>query len=324
MKPRISVVIPTYRRPELLTRCIEALAVQTLPVSDYDILVCDDAAEGSTARLVAELGWRFDLEHTLHYVAVRGRHGPAAARNLGWRTARADVIAFTDDDTVPTSDWLEAGLCALAPGVAAVGGRIRMPLGHPPTDYERDARGLERAEFATANCFVRREALVAVGGFDERFRLAWREDSDLQFSLLAAGFAVTDAPNAVVVHPIRPAPFGVSVRQQRKVFYDALLYKKHRLLYRRRINPHWQWRYLATSAALLALFAGIALHLAGVVVVAGVSWGTLTAAFLVRRLKGTVKSARHVAEMLLTTLIIPPLALFWRYAGAIRFRVLFL
>ena len=80
-----------------------------------------------------------------------------------------------------------------------------MPLPERPTDYEADASGLARAEFATANVFVKRAALALVNGFDERFTSAWREDSDLQFALLATGGRIVRAPDALVIHPVRPA-----------------------------------------------------------------------------------------------------------------------
>jgi hypothetical protein len=63
-----------------------------------------------------------------------------------------------------------------------------------PTDYERDAHGLERSEFVTANCFVSKRGLERLGGFDERFPLAWREDSDLHFRLLRVGARLAHAP----------------------------------------------------------------------------------------------------------------------------------
>ena len=68
---------------------------------------------------------------------------------------------------------------------------------------------------------------TAIGGFDERFPEAWREDSDLQFTLLEQGYTIKPAPQAVVTHPVRPAPWGVGLKMQRKSQFEALLYKKH-------------------------------------------------------------------------------------------------
>jgi cellulose synthase/poly-beta-1,6-N-acetylglucosamine synthase-like glycosyltransferase len=111
----------------------------------------------------------------------RRRGTPAGAQRPG------EIVAFTDDDTVPARDWLCSGLQAFADNVDGVAGRIIVPLPEAPTDFERNMAGLERAEFATANCFYRRSALAAVGGFDERFTAPWREDADLSSRCSNAG-----------------------------------------------------------------------------------------------------------------------------------------
>jgi glycosyltransferase involved in cell wall biosynthesis len=286
--PLVSVVVPTCGRPELLARCLAALEKQTLPRGDYEVIVVDDS---------------------------KLRSGPAAARNRGWRQARAEVVAFTDDDTEPQPGWLERGLRAIGQADAA-SGRIVMPIPATPTDYERDAQGLERAEFVTANCFLRRDTLERLGGFDEDFRLAWREDSDLHFRLLQCGARLVRAPDAVVVHPVRPAEWGVSLKQQKKVMFDALLFKKHRRLYRERIRAGARWDYYVITGALGLTLAGSS--------VAALVWIALTGRFFVHRMRGASRRPSHVIEMLVTSILIPPVAVFWRFAGALRYRVAFL
>jgi len=271
--------------------------------------------------------WRRRLYYNagarLRFTSLRERRGPAAARNAGWRLATADIIAFTDDDTVPTPTWLSTALRALD-GAAAATGSIVTPIDDDPTDYELDATGLERAEFVTANCFCRRAVLEELGGFDERFSRAWREDSDLHFRLLAAGRRIVQVPDAVVVHPIRPARWGVSLSQQQKVQFDALLFKKHPALYRQRIRRAPRWDYYLTAAALLV---GLGALLGGNAPAAAIGialWTVLTLRFCWARLRRTAKSASHVAEMIVTSAAIPLLAVFWRAVGAVRYRVMFL
>lgn len=336
--PRVSVVVPTYRRRALLARCLEALIEQDLPPSAYEIIVADDEASPLTRQLVETMACQARASSkvergggpVLRYVAVRGRHGPAAARNAGWRLAQGEIIAFTDDDTVPAPDWLRAGLSAFRDGVVGVAGRIEVPLPPIPTDYERNTAGLERGEFVTANCFYRRTALEAVGGFDERFTIAWREDADLFFRLLerypATGCAarLVKAPAALVVHPVRPAPWGVSVMQQANNRFNALLYKKHPRLYRQYIQPSPPWRYYRIVGTLLTAFAALGLGRHRLALAAALGWLALTARFCAERLRGTSRTPRHVAEMAVTSALIPPLAVFWRLYGAVKFRVLFL
>ena len=283
----VSVVVPTCGRPALLERCRAALERQSLPRSRYEILVADDTAL---------------------------RSGPAAARNRGWRRARAPIVAFTDDDTVPDARWLEEGIAAVRRGADAAVGRTVMPIPRAPTDYERNESGLERAEFITANCFVRRYVLERLGGFDESFRLPWREDSDLHFRLLEGGLRIARAERAVVVHPVRPAPWGVSLRQQRKVMFDALLFRKHPRLYRERIRATPRWDYYVIVGSLVASLASPWWLLV---------WATLTARFCAQRLRGTSKAPAHVAEMIVTSVLIPLLSVFWRLVGALKYRVAF-
>src|SRR5690606_13026848 len=131
--------------------------------------------------------------------------------------------------------WLEAGLKVMSSlDVDAATGRIEMPLPERPSDIERDAARLSEAEFVTANCFVRKSVMTEIGGFDERFRVAWREDSDLHFSLLERGATLVRAEDALVVHPLRPTSFAAGIGMQKKIIYDVLLYCKHPRLYRER------------------------------------------------------------------------------------------
>lgn len=321
---RASVVVPTYHRPDLLDRCLSALAAQDLDAASFEVIVADDAASEATRRQVA--AWADRTSVAMQYIPVSSTRGPAGARNAGWRSAQGEIIAFTDDDCIPTPGWLRAGLDAFAegPDVNAATGRMIVPLPDDPTDYQRNEAGLEEAEFVTANCFVRRGALEAIGGFDERFTAAWREDSDLQFNLLKAGRRIVRAPGAVVVHPVRPAPWGISLRQQRKTLFDALLYKKHPELYRGQIRPRPPWDYYASVAAIAAAVAGVAAGATLMAAAGAGSWLAITGRFCVRRLQRTSRAPRHVAEMIVTSALIPPISVFWRLYGALRFRVLFL
>lgn len=316
----VSVVVPTSGRDSLLDRCLTALALQELDKGEFEVVVVDDAASEDTRRLVES--WRDRSQTHFRYLRNEGR-GPAAARNTGWRAACHDVIAFTDDDCVPDRGWLRAGQAAMEAGADGAWGRLIMPLRKSPTDYEHDAARLSRAEFVTANCFCSRAALECVGGFDERFTSAWREDSDLFFSFLERDGRLVHAGAAVVVHPIRPARWGVSLGQQRKNVFNALLYKKHPALYRERIQSEPPWLYYTAVTALLLALGARAAH-ASFGWFALAAWSGITAQFCVSRLQKTSHAPAHLAEMAITSALIPPLAVFWRLLGAFRYRVFFL
>jgi glycosyltransferase involved in cell wall biosynthesis len=350
---RVSVVVPTFKRPELLSRCLRALSQQDFDPTAYEVIIVDDAASEETKRLVenwlsTEIPVNVDqvqnyrgvwenLSGTsaptslapspfpvFRYVPVTGTHGPAAARNVGWRAACSEIIAFTDDDCIPDRNWLKAGVSAFVDGVAGVWGRTIVPLPDSPTDYELNAARLGLSEFVTANCFYRQDEIASIGGFDERFTAAWREDSDVFFTLLERGCQFANAPDAVVVHPIRKAAWGISLNQQRKAMFNALLYKKHPDLYRDKLQPVTPWHYYwIVSAIALALWGELSGHpyfaLAAISV-----WSVLTGRFCLQRLHQTSHAPEHIAEMIFTSILIPPLSLFWRLFGALKFRVFFL
>lgn len=325
--PELSVVIPTCGRVGLLARCLDALCRQSCPPDSFEVIVVDDRPAIRTQAAVERCAARAaERGLVLRYLPNRGTHGPAAARNLGWRNARAGLVAFTDDDTVPHADWLREGSAAFAaaPLLDAAWGRVMMPVPERPTDYERDAKRLETAGFVTANCFCRRAALERIGGFDERFRVAWREDTDLQFSLRAAGMQLRYLPRAVVEHPVRPAGWGVSLSQQKKILFDALLYKKHPQRYREQVRRRPRWDYYLTTFCLLAWLMAMLAGRPALAAPAGLLWLLLYGLFAGSRLRGTARTWRSVAEVLLTSALIPPLAVFWRAVGAVRFRVVFL
>jgi glycosyltransferase involved in cell wall biosynthesis len=317
MKPRVSVVVPTYRRNDLLEQCLRQLLQQSLPAEEFEIIVADDAPAASTEQLVRAL-------HRPHgpwiaYVPVTRTQGPAGARNAGCRAATGEIIAFTDDDCQPQSDWLANGLAAIE-HADAVAGRTIVPLPAQPSDFERNVGGLATAEFITANCFVRRAAFVAVGGFDERFTLAWREDSDLHFALLAHGFRIAAAPDAIVVHPVRPGQWGVSLRQQRQGMFDPLLYRKHPQLFRERVAPLPRSYYVAVAAALL-FPAHLLLEQWWLAAAALLVWLAIVVRFTWQRLSGAKQTPSHILEMALTSAAIPFLSVFWRIVGNVRHRV---
>ena len=293
----VSVVIPCFNHARFLADALDSVRAQTWP--HVEAIVVDDGSTDDPGSIV-------NGYPDVRFIQQANR-GLSEARNVGWRAARASVIAFTDDDCIPAPDWLMTGLTAVTrPEVGAVWGRVIVPLTADPTDWERNVAGLERAPCATANCFYRRKVLEAVGGFDERFTEAWREDSDLQFGALARDVTIVHEPLAQVTHPVRPAPWGISIALQRQNRFNALLYKKHPQLYRRYNLHEPPWGYYLTVS--LVLFGGIAVvggapWLAALI---WVGWIVMVAAFCLRRLRGANHHPAHVIEMIVTSVIIGP------------------
>jgi histidinol-phosphate phosphatase family protein len=252
------IVVPTVGRASL-GRLLDALGAAEGPLPGRVLLV-DDRRDRSRPllpgmRIPGRLGGRVEV------VAGRGA-GPAAARNLGWRRATGAWVAFLDDDVVPGARWLEElalDLEGLGAEVAASQGRVRVPMpkGRRPTDWERNVRGLETARWATADMAYRRAVLDEVGGFDERFPRAYREDADLGLRVVDAGYQIVSG-GRVVEHPVRPAGRFVSVRLQAGNADDVLLQGLHGRGWRERAGVPGGRRarhLLVTGVGLLALGA---------------------------------------------------------------------
>ncbi len=203
-------------------------------------------------------------------------------------------------------------------------GQLRLTLPGSTTQYDPKDLYVETGEFISANCFCRKSVLERVGGFEEAFDSAWREDSDLQFKFIQAGIPIGKCPEAIVVHPIRETPWYTSLANERKRQYDALLYKRHPDLFRQRIQTD-RGQILEYYASVLAVAVGTLGALSGNTAVAAVGlglWAILLTNLIGQRLPTNAANA-HPSQTLLTALATPFLSVYWRLYGAVKYRVLY-
>ncbi|MFB9568811.1 HAD-IIIA family hydrolase [Saccharopolyspora hordei] len=312
-----AVVIPTTGRPSL-GALLRALDTDSGP-APREVVVLDDRPEP---------GPPLDLPETALPCAVvrSGGRGPAAARNEGWRRVDAEWVVFLDDDVVPGPLWRKSlvGDLDVPPDVAGCQGTITVPLpgSRRPTDWERGTAGLADAWWITADMAYRREVLERCGGFDERFRRAFREDADLALRVQATGHRLVTGSRATE-HPVRAAGFFASVRAQAGNADNAIMRRKHGTRWRRRIGegPGRTRRHLATTVA--GLTAALAACGRGrrwrtTAKAAGAVWLALTAELATRRIAPGPRAPGELARMLVTSVLIPPAACWHRLRGEWR------
>ncbi len=209
MKPYVSVVTPTFNRLGSLERLLEALAKQTYPPTDFEVVVVDDGSTDGTVERVRGLALPYPLR-----ILAQPHGGPARARNLGVEQARGTLIVFLDDDVVPFPDLIAAHVAIheVDPDVVVVG-----PMS-PPRDWSRPAwiRWEEEKlqlqyqamlegqysctwrQFYTGNASLSRAEFLAAGGFDPEFERA--EDVELGYRLAIRGARFVFDPRADVLH----------------------------------------------------------------------------------------------------------------------------
>ncbi|MFH8755839.1 glycosyltransferase family 2 protein [Streptomyces atroolivaceus] len=313
-----AVVVPTIGRP-CLADCLRALAASA-GQRPAEVVVVDDRPAAVGGLPVGTAG---DLP--VRVLATGGR-GPAAARNAGARTVGAPWVVFLDDDVQVLPDWAERLAEDLAEAderTAGVQGRLRVPLpdNRKPTDWERGTAGLEAAAWATADMAYRATALKEVGGFDERFRRAFREDADLALRMMDAGWVLRRG-RRVTRHPVRPSGPWASVRAQRGNADDVLMNRLHgRDWWARGEAPRGRLPgHLATTGLACVAVVGTATGRRRGAALAAALWVAATAEFAWARIAPGPRTCREAAVMAATSVVIPPFAVWHWLAGQIEHR----
>ena len=224
---RVSVAISTYQRADLLPRLVAALEGQTLPREEFEVVIADNGSTDRTAQMLADLAARSPL--TLRVVSVAENHGPARGRNFAWRASRAPIVAFTDDDCVPTPHWLEAGLREMGSARKIVVGRtIPSPEQlHRQGPFSLTVAVEDARFFHTCNIFYRRDDLEAAGGFDEGFTTPGGEDTDLGIRVKRLGVETVFRDDALVHHDVGASSFSAVLRQTLRWTDIPLFFDKH-------------------------------------------------------------------------------------------------
>ncbi|KUI23791.1 HAD family hydrolase [Mycobacterium sp. IS-1742] len=312
-----SIVVPTIGR-ESLYRLLAALDGEPGP-SPESVVIVDDRPVPAPA---------LQVDSRLPVTVLRsGGRGPAAARNTGWRATTTRWVCFVDDDVVPQPGWLAALAADLrgadAAGAAGTQAVIAVPVteGRPATDDEKRTLRLAGARWITADMAYRRDILVEVGGFDERFPRAYREDSDIALRItLRHNTIVRGARRST--HPVARATLMSSVRAQIGNRDNALMRRKHGGRWRDAVGEG-RGRMPAHVATTAAAAAATVAALTGRRRAAGygaVAWTALTLEFTARRLLSGPRTLPEAGRLLLTSTLIPPAAVGHRLRGEWMFR----
>ena len=208
LTPFVSVIIPVYNDSQRLKFCLEALEQQTYPKTRYEVIVVDNGSDDvePVKATVAQFGQAIVIEES--------KPGSYAARNKGISQSKGEVIAFTDADCIPASDWIEQGVKYLlqTPNCGLVAGKIELFFKRPDRLsmvelYEsvmafRQDQHLSQFRYgSTANVFTFRRVLDRVGWFNDSLK----SSGDLEWGqrVAVSGYQQAYGADARIAHPAR-------------------------------------------------------------------------------------------------------------------------
>jgi GT2 family glycosyltransferase/SAM-dependent methyltransferase/glycosyltransferase involved in cell wall biosynthesis len=237
--PEISVVFPTYNRPDILQVALIAWAFQTLPSRRWEMIVVDDGSDRATEQICRTL----HIPYRLRYVR-QANQGAGAARRVGVEAARGKYLLLCNDDTIPDCQLLTEhlrvhrdhpkeklavlGEFRASPECArqALSFFVNTSTFFFPQHSLQAGQLLDQAYFVTCNLSVGHDAVLSAGNFDPQFRVA--EDTELGTRLVARGYQVRYHPAARACH--EHGVFATSDLIRRARAYgraDRALFAKH-------------------------------------------------------------------------------------------------
>jgi GT2 family glycosyltransferase len=261
--PRLSIVVVTYRRGETLGLCLDDLAAQDTTEPFEVVVVMQAYPAGADDALKERYGNRLRLD----CMTFPNGLGTSRARNIGWRKARGEIIAFVDDDVRVPKHWVRSLLAFYDDkSVGAVGGFVDHPghfnparntayrvLGLTSNRYKIDwggfnvgptshpDRDLDAGWLTGCNMSFRRTAIASVGGFDEALGTFWHEDADVSHRVATSGWKMLSSGKITVEHfpsTIGRPPLHVQMRERER---SRVLFVWKAM----RDKPLWQARYAA-------------------------------------------------------------------------------
>lgn len=273
---KISVIIPTYNRCRSVNRLLAALAKQTFPKDNYEVIVSIDGSDDGTIEMINN----FDSPYLLRSKWILNS-GRASARNHGIALAEGDILIFLDDDMIPTPNLISAhyehqlmesklGIIGSAPiklntNSTPIARYIASEFNSRQKKMSSDLYQFRIWDFYIGNFSIRRNLLESIGTFNESFIKYGYEDIELAQRLIDVGVKIIYEPKAKCEQF-----YNENFRDLAKKTIDAgktavLLVTLHpstfeELKFREYNLTGWKWRYFRLSVIRLCLMVPIVIN----------------------------------------------------------------
>jgi len=227
---RVSIIVAAYNAEETIGPCLAALLDQSLPGSQYEVIVVDDGSTDNTPTIAQ--GFQVSLFR-------QKNQGPAVARNLGAKESIGEIILFTDSDCEPDHHWVEEMYRAFqneAENIIGAKGFYRtrqqqIAARFAQIEYENKYDLVRKEKYIdfidTYSAGYRRDVFLDNGGFDSIYTTASGEDSELSYRLALKGCKMVVVPDAIVYHRHPDTLMKYLKKKFRNAYWRTVTWKKH-------------------------------------------------------------------------------------------------
>ncbi len=221
---KITAIVCTYNRAELVRECLQSLIDQTAAPEEYDILLVDNNSTDFTKNVAEDIGARFKNFQYLFEPA----QGLSHARNAGWKNARADWVIYVDDDAKAAHNFIERAIWLIEAHGFEVFGGVYLPwYRHGRPRWFKDQYGSNKKKYTTLTPLkgeetlaggvmaVKKEVLEAYGGYVTDLgmtgnKVAYGEEVELQHRMRKDGLQTIYDPELIIHHLVAPYKLNVS------------------------------------------------------------------------------------------------------------------
>ncbi|MDH7461328.1 glycosyltransferase family 2 protein [Chitinophagaceae bacterium 26-R-25] len=311
----LSIVVPTYQHPAALLQCLKALLSQRFDKGKYEIIVVSDGPDMATHQIVFDLIKSSPETPVITFCYLPYKKGRDAARNLGWQMAKGELVAFIDDDHLPSADWAESFWAEYVKheheSVVFIGNvttsRISL-LDTPKNDLQ---------PISASNCASAKTTLSKIKGFDEDFSRSWGDLNALHFKMLTSNIPFVQVDGAASFNAVRDVNWGINIRQSKQHIYKSKLFSSS--------SESVPWgNYTIMTLLFVFTLVGWILDLNPLALIALATWFLMVILLTIKRMENIIPSFTNTVEMMATSMFLPFLSIYWSLRGTYKVRILHL
>lgn len=317
-KPFFSVIIPTHLREKQLEALLESLQAQNLPLNEFEVILAPSPGDNILKNKLRD-NFQLNISIVTPKEEKNYAQNVSRKRNLAAFKAKADWLAFTDDDCICDPNWLsETKLFIEKNNPLAIEGQTLIPDEIKKT---LTYKGLKRLEnpggFQTCNIFYKKDLFLKVGGFDEVNFPWYLEDSDFAWSVLDLKTSIPLSNKSIIYHPNKePAPWRL-LHEARGAEKKVTLFLKHKDIFYQKKMKIMRLNYYLYLGIYLILLIGIFKVNIFLILIALLLFLNILTLHMLKLFRGCHAKPNEILKTAFYTSLVPPVTFFYLLKGII-------